>query len=331
MSIYSELRPRVKTANSTRKMRTEIPRVPEELWQAGLHQPLNHILQSEGKRLRAELVELSYHLAGGRGALPGQLIEFVELLHAGSLVIDDIEDGSEVRRGRPTLHKMVGTPLAINTGNWMYFSAMEKLTELPLEPLPLGKIMQETVTTIRRCHEGQALDLAACVIDLDVTAIYPTAQAISNLKTGGLTALAAKLGAAVAGGSPELQACFHSFGMQLGIGLQMQNDLAELNSAATALGRSDDFRNARVTWPWAWASQLRSETEVKHLQELLAQSTSENFQEVALALTTSISNQRDTSIRTMINGAVSCLKETLPSNSLNGLNEFMSRIEGYYV
>ena len=181
--------------------------------------------------------ELAFQMSGGTGDLPAGLIEFVELLHGGSLVIDDIEDGSDSRRGKPTLHRVVGTPLAINTGNWMYFSALEKLHDLPLAPEVANQIMGQTLRTIRRCHEGQALDLAARVVELERGEVYPTAEAISQLKTGGVTALAASLGAAVAGANPIVQKAFHSFGMQLGVGLADAKRFARTESGDSS-GRS---------------------------------------------------------------------------------------------
>jgi geranylgeranyl pyrophosphate synthase len=288
-------------------------------------------LARDGKRLRAELIELSYRIAGGKGDAPLDLIEFVELLHAGSLVIDDIEDGSTMRRGQLTLHEAVGTPLAINTGNWMYFSALEKLQDLPLPPEQLMSVLSESISTIRRGHEGQALDLAAKVAEMDRRTIYPTVRAITRLKTGGVTALAAKLGAALAGADRNRQRAFHAFGMQLGIGLQMQNDLVELKSGTQFGGRSDDLRNARVTWPWAWVSRLRSEREFVELQCLLLESSEENFQGVATKLLDSISTVADKSVRRKMNGAMVCLAGAVDPRSAEALKKLAERIEAYHV
>jgi geranylgeranyl pyrophosphate synthase len=280
---------------------------------------------------RAELIELSYRMAGGKGNAPFDLIEFVELLHAGTLVIDDIEDGSTMRRGQPTLHEVVGTPLAINTGNWMYFSALEKLQDLPLPPQQLLSILTETISTIRRGHEGQALDLAAKVVEMDRRTIYPAVRAISRLKTGGVTALAAKLGAALAGADASRQRAFHAFGMQLGIGLQMQNDLVELISGTRFGGRADDLKNARVTWPWAWLSRLRSERDFAELQCLLLESTEENLHLVASQLHDSVANVCKESIRRKLKGAITCLAGQTHPQSSEAMRKLASRIEAYYV
>lgn len=330
MSSFTELNLRVRNTSVALGTRHEVTRVPGRLWKAGIFDPLNHVLKAEGKRLRAELIELSFRMAGGKGQVSSDLIEFVELLHAGSLVIDDIEDGSDVRRGQPTLHEVVGTPLAINTGNWMYFSALEKLQNLPLDSAQLAQTMGEAISTIRRCHEGQALDLAAKVVELDRIQIYPTTRAISRLKTGGVTALAAQFGAALAGASQQSQAAFHSFGMQLGIGLQMQNDFCELQTSSEVGGRVDDLRNARVTWPWAWFSRLSSERQFAELQCLLLDSDPTDFHKVATTLLDSVAAVCEKCIRRKIEGALTSLKNQ-PELDSSALDSFLDRIEGYYV
>ena len=293
--------------------------------------PLGHVLNSSGKRIRGELVELAFQMSGGTGDLPAGLIEFVELLHGGSLVIDDIEDGSDSRRGKPTLHRVVGTPLAINMGNWMYFSALEKLHDLPVASEVANQIMGQTLRTIRRCHEGQALDLAARVDELERSEVYPTAEAISRLKTGGVTALAASLGAAVAGANPIVQKAFHSFGMQLGVVLQMQNDLQELKAATRRDGRCDDLRNARVTWAWAWASQSTPDPEFIALQSLLNGCDPADVSVVASALLASVSESCEPMIWKQIREAVASLQTVFHPNSSTILNRLVSRIEEYYV
>lgn len=292
--------------------------------------PLNHVLGSAGKRIRVELLELSFQMAGGTDGVPVSVIEFVELLHGGSLVIDDIEDDSDWRRGKPTLHRVIGVPLAINTGNWMYFSALEKLHDLPLDAVAKNRIMAESLAIIRRCHEGQALDLAARVVEMERRDFYPTAIAISEMKTGGLSGLAASLGVALAGASSNLQKVFYSFGMHLGVGLQMQNDFQELKRGATCDGRSDDLRNGRVTWPWAWASQLASEHEFKELQRLLADSCSAGLHEVASKLLEIVAEACEPIIRKQISGAVLTLEKEIGSGSSEIMNQLVSRIEQYH-
>ncbi len=130
--------------------------VPDRLWRESLDKPLRHFLRRPGKRVCAELVQISYALAGGIGSAPLGVVEFVELMHAGSLVVDDIEDGSEERRGEPALHHVFGLPVALNAGNWMYFSALEQLAEAAIDADRCLTMVRQALLVIRRCHEGQA-------------------------------------------------------------------------------------------------------------------------------------------------------------------------------
>ena len=82
--------------------------------------------------LAARLVELGWELAEAPGTAPSDLAHMVELLHAGSMIVDDIEDGSQRRRGEPALHVLHGVPLALNTGNLLYFLPLGLLRRLRL-------------------------------------------------------------------------------------------------------------------------------------------------------------------------------------------------------
>ena len=88
----------------------------EQLVRSGLTQPVDEFLRRGGKRFRATLLELAYRIAGGNGNVPTPVLEAVELLHAGSLIIDDIEDGTVERRGGAAMHVKIGVPSAINAG-----------------------------------------------------------------------------------------------------------------------------------------------------------------------------------------------------------------------
>jgi geranylgeranyl pyrophosphate synthase len=188
------------------------------------------------------------------------------MLHAGSLIIDDIEDGSEWRRGEPTLHRQVGLPLALNTGNWMYFRALELLGDLSVDEASGNRILSISIATIRECHEGQALDLAAKIHDIDQRDVLAVAEGIGKRKTGTLTSLAARLGAMTAGACHDYEQALATFGCELGICLQMRNDLDELRMVANDGLRHDDMKNARVTWPWAWYAESCKNETFKELQ-----------------------------------------------------------------
>ena len=76
------------------------------------------------------IVRAGWLLGGGTGEPPDRLAGVLELIHAGSLIVDDVEDSAEQRRGAPALHQLIGVSLAINTGSWMYFVALADLAEV---------------------------------------------------------------------------------------------------------------------------------------------------------------------------------------------------------
>jgi len=241
------------------------------LQRSALLDPIDAFVSRCGKRIRQAIVQLSFQLAGGQGTAPDCLSKSIEMLHAGSLVIDDIQDDSQLRRARPTMHRQIGVPLAINAGNWMYFEALHQLMVSELKPELQLQLVGQMVAAGKRCHEGQALDLSARVDSVRLGEFESVVIAISRQKTGELVSLATRFGATAAGADGPTTESLADFGMEIGVALQMRNDLSELLSLVSdpyQSLRSDDLRNARVTWPWAWVA---SGSDPRHVEKLAKQ------------------------------------------------------------
>lgn len=260
-----------------------------QLVERALHQPAHEFKCRQGKRIRGSMVQISFEMAGGSGRVSEKISESIECLHAGSLVIDDVQDDSHYRRGESTLHQVIGVPLAINAGNWMYFRALELLTTASLPANQQTRLVEAMVTAGRRCHEGQALDLYARVDQIQAKHWHDTTLAISTLKTGVLVELAVAMGCIAANAPSVLHSAMTAFGCQIGVALQMRNDVEELSkiahsdSDACNCVRDDDLRHRRVTWPWAWAFELTGESHCQALSRRLKLSTREQ-QSVAAEL-----------------------------------------------
>jgi len=207
-----------------------------------------------GKRFRAALLQRAYEFAGGRGDAPASIIDAVEMLHAGSLVLDDFEDGSLTRRDQPALHQVVGPARAVNAGNWMYFRALELAGAAFEDPARSAAVLRRFIEVARQCHEGQAIDLSTRIDEVTPRQAHATALAISRWKTGRLVSLAAWCGAHAAAGDPQTLRAVAAFGCRVGICLQMKNDLDELVEFVEGAERCDDLRNQRFTWVWACAA-----------------------------------------------------------------------------
>jgi len=92
-----------------------------------LLRPVKELMARPGKRIRGQMVEVGFQLANAlqvptsiKEAQLKVLVECMEHLHAGSLAVDDVQDGSKMRRGKPSLHLKYGLPTALNTGNWLH-------------------------------------------------------------------------------------------------------------------------------------------------------------------------------------------------------------------
>lgn len=269
--MIAKLPPASLASTSLAKVKSGL-RPTEVFLQQAIHAPAEDFLDRGGKRVRADLIQIAYRAGGGSGVPPQALIDFIEWLHSGSLAIDDIQDGSTCRRGRESLHIKYGVPQAINIANWMYFAALEKLSEIELEPRQTTVLLRRTLSVIKQCHEGQGLDLTLRVENLDQPSVAELVENISTSKTGALTGLAAWLGAFTAGAPPERCDQICSAGRDLGIGLQMQNDFVEVKRSATDNVPSEDLANHRVTWPWAWMAENLPEIEYRRMVKLLGQS-----------------------------------------------------------
>lgn len=233
-----------------------LEKLDRRFWDRALLEPARDILSRSGKGFRARLVESSWALAGGdSGGHPPTLPLLVELLHVGSLVIDDIEDDSPTRRGQPALHRRYGVPLALNTGNWLYFLPLALLPRLDLGPALTLALYEDITRAVLRSHQGQALDLGIRVTRVRQRELPKVVARSTRLKTGTLMELAARIGAHAAGCDPGRLEHLARFGCRLGVGLQMLDDWMGLVTPPRLPKGIEDIRLARPTWPWAWLAQ----------------------------------------------------------------------------
>lgn len=244
--------------------------VPAQLWDAALLGPLSDFLNRPGKEVRGRMVELGYALSGGDlERMPETLPLLIELLHAGSLIVDDIEDGSLLRRGKPALHCTYGLPVALNAGNWLYFWPQVLLSRMALSSGARLEAHERIAECLLRCHEGQALDLTARVDTLARTDVPKVVRAITTLKTGQLIGLACVLGGIAAGATTRRLEALAAFGRDIGIGLQMLDDLSGALNPARRDKALEDLRGARATWIWACLAEDLDATRYHELLELL--------------------------------------------------------------
>lgn len=190
-----------------------------------------------GKRIRPLLVLLAAAAVGGewRRALPSAAA--VELLHNFSLIHDDIEDQSPLRRGRITVWQKWGIPLAINAGDAMYalaFQALEGLKQTVDGQTELRSTQILTETCVKLTG-GQHLDITlehAPGVDLD------TYFAMIAGKTAALLSCSLRLGAIAGGASAKQEVELGKFGQFLGLGFQVWDDWLGIWGIADEIGKS---------------------------------------------------------------------------------------------
>lgn len=286
------------------------------IWEHALVGVARELLGRPGKQFRSRVVELAFELGGGHpGALPAVIPQLVELLHAGSLIIDDVQDDSSQRRGGPAIHLIHGVPLAINAGTWLYFAAFHLVDHAGLAPGTVLEIYRMLSRTMFRSHQGQALDLAIDVTALRQREIGPLAEAAAALKSGELMGFAAELGALVAGASAPARATLSRFGAAAGVALQHLDDLGGLcNERRRDKGR-EDLAGRRLTWPWAYLADELDEVWFARLQRKVRDARSDELDELASELAALLGHAARDTVASRLESARTLLADSFADHS----------------
>lgn len=226
--------------------------------------PLDEFLSRPAKKIRGKLVELGYRLASNdMEEWPGQLeklcrqgAEVLEAIHAASLVIDDIQDGSLERRGSPTLHRSHGLPIALNAGNWLYFWPLEKIRDWDIPPNRTLLAYHVCHRALLRAHFGQAIDVGVPIDTLPQERVKQVCLASLELKSGALMSLAMALGGILGGANEARLEVLEEFGKSFGVALQMFDDVG--NMTVSGSKQFEDLKLKRPTWIWACAAEYFS-------------------------------------------------------------------------
>ncbi len=204
-----------------------------------------------GKRIRPLLCLLCCAGAGGdwRTALP--IAAAIELLHNFSLMHDDIQDNSPLRRGRPTVWARWGAPQAINAGDAMFTLAHLAALNLSRRAVPSETVVAALLEfdhTCLRLTQGQYLDMRFEARQRVTVSEY--LEMIEG-KTAALIAASARLGALIAGAAVPRLDHFTSFGRHLGLAFQVQDDLLGIwgDPAVTGKSAASDLERRKKSLP----------------------------------------------------------------------------------
>ena len=214
--------------------------------------PARRLMERGGKRWRALFMQLACEMHGG-GDRALALVPLVELTHAGSLIIDDIEDGARTRRGGPAAHVEFGVDVAVNAGNLVYFLPTRML-DRPSADVPALDAAEELrvyrmyAATMRKLHYGQGLD----ILWHRPGAILPSAadyMSMCTLKSGSLAGLALGLGAALGGAEAAAVSSLVAVGERFGVSFQIIDDVTNLERGNPGKDRGDDLIEGKKSLP----------------------------------------------------------------------------------
>lgn len=207
-----------------------------------------------GKRLRPFLVVQTARLFGVPDERSMRAGAAIEMVHSYSLVHDDLPamDDADLRRGRPTLHKVTDDATAILAGDGLLTEAFAVLADPATHADPSIRIALVAGLArsagARGMVGGQMIDIAAeaGALDLDVTGL----EHLQALKTGALIAFSVEAGALLGEAGESERALLHRYAQALGLAFQIKDDLLDLESSAEELGKpaGQDARADKATF-----------------------------------------------------------------------------------
>ncbi len=194
-----------------------------------LNDASRHILTSGGKHLRPHIAMLAYLAVGGEDLMEAvPMAAAVEMVHTATLVHDDINDHSLLRRGRPSVHARWGRTFALLTGDYMFAKVYQLMAPFGAD---YNVIMANACTQLVEGETLQAVSAKAGEIDRE------TYKRIVALKTASLFEASARMGALIGGGTPSEVNALANYAYNLGIAFQVVDDILDVVGDPVALGK----------------------------------------------------------------------------------------------
>lgn len=226
------------------------------------YEPVEYIMESEGKRIRPILLLLACKAVGGDESQALDASIAVEILHNFTLVHDDIMDQDDLRRGRPTVHKKWDEATAILVGDGLVGLAYQHLLKCKSDRIQqIAAIFTQGI--IELC-EGQALDKEfESRLDIDVDEYL----VMIEKKTAQLLMVATEIGAVIGGGTAEQQYLLREFARELGNAFQIQDDLLDMELTSRKTFGSD-IKQKKRTFLFIHALNTASATMIEKIMAI---------------------------------------------------------------
>lgn len=277
-----------------------------------LYAPVKYELSLGGKRIRPILMLMACELFGGDIQQALQPAIGLEIFHNFTLLHDDVMDRSDLRRGKPTVHKVWDENHAILSGDAMQILATKYIAQVPPRILP--SILDTYLKTALEICEGQQFDM-----DFESRNDVTSEEYIRmiRLKTAVLLGCALKIGALIAG-APAAQAnTLYRFGENLGLAFQLQDDYLDVYGDPAIFGKNigGDILNDKKTYMLIEALRLAEGKEKETLQHYIGNSKADQSEKIAAVTnvynTTGIRQLCNEKIEAYYHSALACMDEIL--------------------
>ena len=222
-----------------------------------------YAIESHGKRLRPALALLAGGATGKICPSHFDLAVIVELIHAATLVHDDILDGADKRRGQPTVNAKWGNAISVLLGDCLFAHALKLSTSFPN-----GEISRRIAHAASDVCSGEIIQTQR---RFDLKLSVPDYYKIIEMKTGALFAAACELGAFINEASPDVISALRTFGMRLGTAYQIYDDVVDLAGDEAQVGKTlgSDLRKGKLTLPILHLLQHADDAERQRLSEII--------------------------------------------------------------
>ena len=245
---------------------------------SNLNSPVRDFILRGGKRWRPVLFLSSLNLFGLDWKEYLDVAAALEIAHNGTLIVDDIEDRAELRRGKLTSYKIFGIDVAVNAGNTMYFLPLRILGERRYksgdEKLKILKIYNEEMINV---HFGQAIDIKwhNDPIEVDVEKYLE----MCRLKTGALVRMAVRMACILSGKSDEFETHFKGFAELAGVAFQIKDDALEFGKNQKLFGKilGNDIMEGKMSLPVILALKRIPDKDKVKLLKILKKHTKNRF------------------------------------------------------
>jgi octaprenyl-diphosphate synthase len=204
---------------------------------------IRYILKSKGKQVRPALVFLSAELCGGINERTFVGASMVELLHTATLVHDDVVDSANERRGLASINAVWKNKVAVLVGDYLLSRGL--LTAVENNEFDFLKI---TSTAVRRMSEGELLQIQKSrQKEMDEATYYK----IIGDKTASLISTCCEIGAVSASHDSDIRTALRTYGENVGLAFQIQDDILDYTSRTTILGKpiGNDIKEGKITLP----------------------------------------------------------------------------------